>query len=245
MPQRASYTKALVTGATSGLGKELASLLKQKGIEVLETGRTGTPPLDLTKREERAALLEIITHEVPDLIINSAGFGLYGSAIDLSTKEQLEMIELNCSALVEISLHSARTLIKNGKKGTLLNLSSSGAFFPFPTFNIYCASKAFVNSFSLALDTELKEKGVRVLCACPGQVATDFRNRSSKGHPQKKDRRTMPVKQAALHIWKQIEKEKTLYIFDWRTRMMLTLAKFLPRALLEKIMIQSIADRYS
>lgn len=239
------FTKALITGATSGLGKALSLFLAKKNIELILTSRhTESLAIDLSNKEERKALLEEISLQKPDLIINNAGFGLYGNSLDLPLKQQLEMIEVNISALVEISLHASKELIQAGKKGTILNISSAGAFFPFPTFSVYCSSKSFVNSFSLALDSELKTQGVRVLCACPGQIATDFRNRASQGHPQQPDHHTMSVDTAVRHLWKQIEEQIPLYIFDWRTKAMVQLAKWIPRPLLDKILTSSLKERY-
>ena len=240
MQSKPSFKTALVTGSTSGLGKALADFLEEKGIEVI---RTGSKDVDLSERPQRKKLLDEITEKKPDLIINNAGLSFYGFSVDLSIDEQLKILDVNCNALVEISLHSAKTLLEANKTGTILNISSAGAFYAFPTYNVYCASKAFVNSFSLALDAELKKDGIRVLCACPGQIATDFRNRAAKGHPQKPDRRTMPVELAVKHLWKQLERQKSLYIFDWKTKGMLWISRFIPRPILNETLQKSICDR--
>lgn len=243
--EKKQFSCALITGASSGLGKALASFLSKKNIDLILTSRNSSPlSIDLAQEKEREVLFEEITDKKPDLIINNAAFGSYGNSLDLSIEEQLNMIDLNIKALVEISLHSARTLIEAGKTGTILNISSAGAFFPFPTFNTYCASKSFVNSFSLALDAELQSKGVRVLCACPGPINTNFRSRASKGYPQQKTSLAMPVEKAVHHLWRQIEKEQTLYVFDWKTKWMVQFGKWIPRSLLNRLLRNSIKDRY-
>ncbi|NGX59103.1 MAG: Serine 3-dehydrogenase [Chlamydiae bacterium] len=241
MPSKPSFNLALVTGSTSGLGKAMADFLEEKGIQVI---RTGSKQVNLADPSMRKKLLEEITEKKPDLIINNAGLGFYGLSVDLPIADQLTVVEVNCNALLEISLHAAKTLLKAGKGGTILNISSAGAFFAFPTFNAYCASKAFVNHFSLALDLELKEKGIRVLCACPGQIATNFRTRAAKGFPQKTDKRTISIEKAVQYLWKQIQKQKPLYIFDWKTRLMVWLTRLFPRALLNKALLKSLKDRY-
>ncbi len=240
MQSKPSYKLALITGGTSGLGKALTEFLQSKGIETLSFGRS---EIDLSNPSERQKLLSTITEKTPDLIINNAGFGLYGETVNLSIEEQRKMIEVNVNALVEISIHSAKHLIQMNKKGTILNISSAAAFFPFPLFNTYSSSKAFVNQFSQGLDSELKDKGIRVLCACPGQIATNFRLHAAKGNPQKQDRRTMSTDTAVRHLWKQIEKQKQLYIFDWKTRLLVAIAKILPKKTLERLLKKSISSR--
>lgn len=243
MKQKASSPKlALITGATSGLGKGLSQFLQAKGTEVIEMG---SKSCDLRDKAERKKLLDLITERKPDLIVNNAGFGLYGPTLSHSIEEELDMIEVNVSALVEISLHAARTLIDAGKRGTILNISSAAAFLPYPTFNTYAASKAFVVRFSLALDAELRGQGVRVLCACPGQIATNFRSRAAKGHPQKGDRRTMSIEEAVQHLWKQIEGEKPLYVFDWRSRSMLFFGRLMPAGVRNRLLTNRLKERYS
>ncbi len=245
MQLKPSFKLALVTGASSGIGKALVDFLASKNIEVIGTSRTNsTFPLDLSDRDQRKQLLDLITEKKPDLIINNAGFGFYGPTLSLSIDEQLKMVEVNVNALMEISIHSARTLIEAGKQGTILNISSAGAFFPFPNFNVYCASKAFVNQFSLTLDVELADQGVRVLCACPGQVATNFRSRAAKGHHQKTDAVTMSVETAVHHLWKQLTKQRQLYIFDWKMRLMVLFSKCIPQKRLQKMLKEKLSDRF-
>lgn len=233
---------ALVTGSTYGLGKALADFLEEKGIKVIRTGRT-SPSLPVDLAGDRKKLLEIISTECPDLIVNNAGFGLYGDTIDLSIEEQLEMIEVNLKALVEISIHSAKTLVGARKKGTILNISSAAAYFPFPLFNIYSSTKAFVKHFSLSLDAELRDRGVKVLCACPGQIATKFRKRAAKGSPQKSDWRTMSEEDAVKQLWKQIQKGKKITLFDWRTKLLIWVSRLIPSTLLEKVLKNQIKSR--
>lgn len=246
MQSKPSFKKALITGTSSGIGKALATFLDKKKIELIVTSRSDPHlPLDLSDKQQRSRLLEVITEQKPDLIINNAGFGYYGPSLNLTIEEQLNMIDLNVKALMEISIHGAKTLLENRLKGTILNISSAAAFFPFPTLAVYCATKAFVNQFSLALDAELEEQGVRVLSACPGQVQTNFRVRASKGHPQKKDRRTMSVETAVKHLWWQIENQKRLYIFDWKMRAMVFLSKLVPLRTLQKALKKSLSRRYS
>lgn len=243
-PRPASKRKALITGATSGLGEALAHFLSGKGYTPLLTGRTIDKlknrglALDLTLPEERKRLIQLIERETPELIINNAGFGLYGESCSLSIEQQLAMIELNVKAAVEISLASARALVAAGKKGTLLNIASAAAFFPFPQFNVYAASKAFLLHFSIALDSELRDKGIRVLCACPGPIDTPFRTRAAQGASTRQA--AYPVEKAVAALWKQIETGRGVSIFDQKTRLLVLFARLLPRRLQQRLLSRSI-----
>jgi len=231
---------ALISGSRSGLGKALGDLLEQKGYTVL---RHSSSEADLTTPAGREKLLDLIHKEKPDLLVNNAGIGFYGPTLDIPLEEHLKTIELNQNALVTLSLAFAKTCIKANKPGIILNISSAAALLPFPYFNTYSASKAFVNQFSLALNTELKPHNIHVLCACPGQIATNFRTHAAKGHPQKPDLRTMSPEKAAQHLYKQLLTKKPLYIFDWRTKLLAWIAKILPQSLLQSILRRSIQKR--
>lgn len=236
---------ALITGATSGIGKALADDLEKKGFSLILTGRnreklTGhNLALDLSNEKQRKELIKIIQREVPDLIINNAGFGLYGLSCELSVEEQLQMIEVNAKAPIEIALESAKALLRAERPGIIVNISSAAAFFNYPLFNTYAASKACLLRFSLALDAELKKKGIRVLCACPGPIVTDFRRRAAKGLVYKVS--GMSVEKAVHCLWRQIEQQKPLAIFDWRTYLLVHFVRLLPRSLQEQLLLRSIS----
>ncbi|MDN3506781.1 MAG: SDR family NAD(P)-dependent oxidoreductase [Simkaniaceae bacterium] len=231
-------SRALISGSRSGLGKALGDLLETKGYTVL---RHSSSEVDLTTTCQ--PLIDLIEKEKPDILVNNAGIGFYGSSLDIPLEDHLKTIELNQNALVTLSLAFAKTCIAAKKPGTILNISSAAALLPFPYFNTYAASKAFVNQFSLALNTELKPHNIHVLCACPGQIATNFRYRAAKGHPQKPDRRTMSPETGAQHLYQQLLKKKPLYIFDWRTKALINIAKLLPQRLLQSTLKKSIKQR--
>jgi hypothetical protein len=253
---------AFISGATSGLGKALACQLAGRGVPLFLTGRNKEKlealakklqqdvpvfyhPADLSNPSERKTLISELHNRVPDLIINNAGFGLYGNALSYRTKEQLDILEVNSAALLEISLEAARALSEHKKGGTIVNVSSAAAFFTYPTLAVYAASKRFVKDFSEALDEELKPHGIRVLTACPGQIRTAFRSRAAKNSPQTPSAPfSMSVEKAAACILWQIEKGKTLYIFDWRYRIATFLARFiLPKKTLLSLLKKGISDR--
>jgi uncharacterized protein len=253
--------KALVTGASCGLGKALCEALATRGIPLLlvarredklkEVAKTLSVPteiysVDLTHPQERQKFLEWLKVQAPDLIINNAGSGLYGPALSHTTAEQSQHVELNVQALLEITLEGARALLEQKKPGVIMNISSAAAFFLYPSHCIYAAAKKFVNQFSESLDFELKPQGIRILTCCPGQIDTEFSIRASGGMPHKKSALwTMSSEKAARLILQQIDKRKPLEIIDFRYKCFVSLGKILPKALILRIMNTTLKDRYS
>lgn len=188
---------AVITGASAGIGTELARVFATHGHELAlvarrearlnaladEIAATGQPrplvlALDLQERGAAGRLADALArHGVePEYIVNNAGFGLIGMAADLSRDEQLDMIDLNVRALTDLSLAFADCLAR--RRGGLLNVASIAAFVPGPGMAVYYASKAYVLSFSEALSLEFARRGIRVTTLCPGPVQTEFAARA-------------------------------------------------------------------
>lgn len=262
------FRLAMVTGASSGIGEALCYLLASKGIPLIITGRNQKAldtlaaelssrvkvevfALDLSISAHRQQLIDQIHILAPDLVVNNAGFGLYGEALSFETSIQVEMLQVNCQAVLEFTLEAARTMVSVGQKGVVLNVSSSAGFLPFPSFAVYAATKAFVNSFSESLDEELKTHGVRVLATCPGMVVTKFRQRASGGifHSipkiKKRSFKVMSASFAAEQIWAQIEKQKPIYIFNWFYRTMIFAVRYLlPKKIVMEVIKTDMKKRY-
>jgi uncharacterized protein len=188
---------ALITGASSGIGLELARVFAAHGHELVlvarrqdrldelatEIAATGRPRptvlmADLERREGAAKIAaELASRSLePAFVVNNAGFGLSGAAAALSRDEQLGMIDLNVRALTELSLMFVDSLAHH--RGGILNVASIAAFLPGPGMAVYYATKAYVLSFTEALHRELSDRGVRVTALCPGPVLTEFQARS-------------------------------------------------------------------
>lgn len=187
----------VVTGASEGIGAELARVFADKGHEVAivarrrdrlealadEIAATGKSrptviELDLLSDGATEALGAQLAGAglAPQYLVNNAGFGLIGPAAELDQAEQLAMIDLNVRALTGLTLRFLPSLVAT--RGGVLNVASIASFMPGPGFAVYYATKAFVRSFSEALAYELKPAGVKVCCLCPGPVITGFQARA-------------------------------------------------------------------
>ena len=187
----------LITGASAGIGADLVRVFASNGHRVAMVARRAdrlealakeiaakrfpTPiaiPCDLEQPDagdKSAAALTNADAEC-EFVVNNAGFGLFGRAIELDRKEQLGMIAVNIRALTDLSLRFADQLIRN--RGGILNVASIAGFLPGPGMAVYYASKAYVLSFTEALRGELGPKGVRVTALCPGPVPSEFQTRA-------------------------------------------------------------------
>lgn len=252
------FSLALVTGASSGIGAALSKLLAAKGVSLILVARdqtkldllaeslrdvatVATLSADLETEDGCNKVVQIIKERVPDLVVNSAGFGLYGEALSFPTIDNLKMVDLNAKSLMQMTIEASRALIASGRTGTILNISSASDLIIFPGFAVYAATKAFVTQLSQSMDVELKSKGVRVLVACPGVVRTEFRKRAAGRSGVSRGRVSMDVDYAAKQLWKQIVKGQAIHYFDLRTRIMIALARFLlPDWLVSKILYKTV-----
>ena len=195
---------AIITGASAGIGSELARVFARNGHALVLVARrrerltalaaeieaTGQPapivmPIDLALSDSVARIADTLTALAlePQYVVNNAGFGLIGSAAALDRAEQCNMIDLNIRTLADLSLAFVDSLARN--RGGLLNVASVAGFLPGPGMAVYYATKACVLSFSEALHHELKSRNVRVTCLCPGPVETEFAARAGviERHP--------------------------------------------------------------
>ena len=187
----------LITGASAGIGTELARVFASNGHRVALVARRadrltalageitasgGAVPIVIPCDLERpdagdkiAAALAAEGVEV-EYVVNNAGFGLFGEAIELDLAGQLGIIAVNIRTMTDLSLRFADSLIRN--RGGILNVGSIAGFLPGPGMAVYYASKAYVLSFSEALRRELAPRGVRVTTLCPGPVPSEFQVRA-------------------------------------------------------------------
>ncbi len=190
----------LITGASAGIGTELARVFAANGHRLALTARRadrlealageiaakgGKKPIviacDLQAPDAGDRLAAALAAEGVELdnLVNNAGFGVFGDATERDRAEQVGIVDVNVRALTDLSLRFAEQLIKN--KGGLLNVGSVAGFLPGPGMAVYYASKAYVISFTEALRAELAPRGVRVTVLCPGPVPTEFQDRAGVG----------------------------------------------------------------
>src|SRR5262249_10738660 len=158
----------------------------------------------------------------------------FGDALTHETNKQLEILEVNGTAVIELTLEAARTMISAGKQGIILNVSSSAGEFPVtPGLTLYSATKAMVSYFSQSFDIEVRPFGIRILAAAPGLVGTHFRERAG-GEPEPpyiQKTFVMTPEYVAKQIWHQIEKEKPFHVFDRKTKFFAFITRnLLPRS---------------
>jgi short-subunit dehydrogenase len=187
----------VITGASAGIGLALARVFARHGHELAlvarreerlnaladEIGSTGARrpvviAADLLKPGVAHLIQDLLATQgaEPQFVVNNAGFGLVGLASARDRDEQLQMIDLNVRVLTELSLAFIDTLARH--RGGLLNVGSMAGFLPGPGMAVYYATKAYVLSFTEALHSELKPRGIRVSVLCPGPVPTEFGDRA-------------------------------------------------------------------
>ncbi|HEX9469434.1 MAG TPA: SDR family oxidoreductase [Bradyrhizobium sp.] len=187
----------LITGASAGIGTELARVFASNGHRVAllarRADRLTTLAGEITAAGGAAPILIACDLEQPDAgekvttalaaagveveyLVNNAGFGLFGQALELDREGQLGIIAVNIRAMTDLCLRLSDQVIRH--QGGILNVGSIAGFLPGPGMAVYYASKAYVLSFSEALRGELSWRGVRVTALCPGPVPTEFQERA-------------------------------------------------------------------
>lgn len=188
---------ALITGASAGIGREFARYHASKGGDLIVTARRAEAldslkaeieekqgvsvtvvAQDLGSAEQALALYDTVKDQPIDILINNAGFGGHGAFIDRPLEDDLAMIDLNVKALVALCHRVGGDMARRGQ-GRILNVSSTASYMAGPLQATYFATKAFVSSFSMALDEELRERGVTVTALEPGYVETEFAERAN------------------------------------------------------------------
>ena len=240
-----SYSNALVTGASSGIGEALARELQRRGANVilvarradrlaqvadelnaLRPGSARTIVADIST-EEIENVLSLADRESIDLLVNNAGIGSFGFFEKLPLDRELLMLKLNIDATVKLAHRFTRAMKQRGH-GALISISSIAGFQPVPYMASYSATKAFNFTHSMALRQELLPFGVRVLTVCPGPIATEFGGVARvPGTPAAVSRDSAET--VARESLDALEKNRAWIVTGPRGRLISLASRFLPK----------------
>ena len=240
---------SVITGASSGIGKKFVEMLETydtfdevwviaRRLERLEELKNKisfpikTIPLDLTEEASFERYAFLLGEEKPEivLLVNCSGFGKFCATLDTPLEDNLNMVDLNCKAVMAMCQLSIPYMKKGAK---IINIASVAAFQPIPYINVYGATKAFVLSYSRALNREMKQRGITVTAACPFWTKTEFFNRAIK-----KNENTVVKKYVAMYVPEQIVKRafrdakrgRDVSKYGFVARFQMLLAKILPHS---------------
>ena len=243
----------IVTGASSGIGKVFCQHLQNnfqfeqliviaRRLDNLEELKNSLPfnvrtlPLDLTDQNSFSTLQTLLENEKPqvELLINCSGFGKFGKSTDTPLETNLNMIDLNCKAIVSM----CQTVLPYMTKGArIINIASVAALQPIPYIAVYGASKAFVLSYSRALNRELKGQGISVTAVCPFWTKTEFFNHAVDKENQvvKKYIAMYEPEQIVKRAIRDAKKRKDVSFYGFKARGQALLVKLLPHKLVMTI----------
>lgn len=235
---------AIVTGASSGIGKEIAIaidkeytfdeiwLIARREERLLELAKgfknkARAVALDLLKKEDIEAYAKLLEAEKPQvgLLVNNAGCGVFGPFKDADLPALLNSAQLNAMALTAFC-HITLPYMEKGDG--IINIGSNSSWQPVPNQAVYSASKAYVLSFSRSIGRELKPQGIHVMCVCPGWIKTEFQEKAEHDRYIQYVDRWYEASEVAAQAMKDYKKKKKVSILGFPVRSQVRLVKFLP-----------------
>lgn len=246
---------ALITGASSGIGRELAELFAADGADVVLVARSEgkLARLARTLRERYGASARVLRKDLSapgagtelfedlndagvrvDVVVNNAGFGARGSVASLEVERQLDMIRVNIEALTALTRLFLPGMLERGRGG-VLNVASTAGFQPGPYLAVYYATKAYVLSFTEALAEEVAGSGVTVTCLAPGPTHTGFAAEADMQETRLFRLGAMGAETVARAGYRGLRAGKVLVVPGPHNRLGAVLVRFAPRALVRKV----------
>lgn len=254
-PSNHSSKTVLITGASGGIGLELARCFAADHYDLVLTSRdeeklrlaaqmleqeysasVTTLAFDLSQPGSASQLFAELQQKQIEIsaLVNNAGFGDYGFFADCELEKQEQMIAVNIAALTQLTRLFLPAMIGR-KSGHILNLASTAAFFPGPLMSVYFASKAYVLSFSQALSNELQNSGVTCSCLCPGPTQTDFQNRAAMRQSRLMQGAMMDAKTVAQIGYDGLNKGRNLIVAGRWNRILIQAQRIFSQKQLAKI----------
>ena len=246
---------ALVTGASSGIGYGLARILARDGKNLVIVARRQDRLEELRKQieEEYGTVAVVLPKDLSepdapdeifsglqegridvDVLVNNAGFGVYGMFSETDLREELDMIQVNATSLIHLTKLFLKGMVDN-KSGYILNVASLCSFLPAPLESVYCATKSYVLHFSEALANELQGTGVSVTCLCPGLAKTEFHERAHMENSRVAKRKMMDAASGAEAGYQALKKGKVIAIPGLEYKFAPLLARVAPRSVVTRI----------
>ena len=248
---------AVITGASSGIGAAIADRLATEGYDLVLVARRAERLIEEAVRLRTLAVkVETVAVDLmdpgafkriqalvpaPDVLVNNAGMGLFGNALDHSLEDQLRVVRLNCESLTALTLGFLPAMCER-VSGVVVNIGSVAGFQPVPYFAVYAASKAYVHSLSEALDEEFGHRGVRFVIVAPGPVPTEFQGIA--GSPDANiDHDSRTPEQIADHTFAAIKRPRRLVVPVAKHRAMNFLQRLVPRSVVLAIAAKKMRGR--
>jgi short-subunit dehydrogenase len=244
--------RTLITGSSVGIGAALAEVCAEHGHDLILVARrrdklearaadlerrfrvkVAWVPEDLADPQGPRRLFEAVMSQGFEVghLINNAGVGLYGKFAGTDLDAEVKMIQLNVTSVVELTKRFLPSMIQR-RGGRILNVASTAAFVPGPWMSIYYATKAFVLSFSEAIDYELKPQGITVTTLCPGPTQSEFKVRAGSERSRLFEAFVMDAPRVARAGYDGMMKGKTVVIPGLRNKLIPVAARVIPRALI-------------
>jgi len=255
---------ALITGASGGIGYELALLLARDGFDCILVARSRDKLDELAARLEsefrvktlvvardlsKSTAVDEIYEEVSaasmsiDVLVNNAGFPVYGRFVDTDWQTELDMLQVNVVALTALTKLFVRGMVER-RNGRILNLASTAAFVPGPLMAVYYASKAYVLSFSQALANELQGTGVTVTALAPGPTRTGFQKRGVMEDSRLVRGQIADAKSVAAAGYRGMMRGKTIVIPGFSNKLIPWVARVSPRGAVTRV-VRRMQERVS
>ncbi|AFY33682.1 SDR family oxidoreductase [Calothrix sp. PCC 7507] len=247
---------ALITGAASGIGYQLACIFAVNNYNLVLVDRMEQKLLEIADnfQKEFSIFVKTIVKDLSiptspeeiftelqqeaikiDVLVNNAGFGIYGLFNETNLTTELEMIQVNLVCLTNLTKLFLKDMVKQGN-GKVLNVSSAAAFQPGPFMAVYFATKAYILSFSQALASELEGSGVTVTVLCPGPTESAFHEKTgAAGTKQVKGNKMMGAAEVAKIGYSALMEGKTVIIPGLKNKILAEIVRFTPRNLVTKI----------